>query len=103
MRKESTPARFIFNRESIVTREFCKEGADSSGALGARRSFHYGSRAMGTNAQAMFSTVNTTSIAAAVERLGKNIGGYFGDGIDIAAVLAEQKKCARSHGWEIDG
>jgi hypothetical protein len=57
---------------------------------------------MATDAQAITSAANTASIAAAVKRLGKNIGGYFGDGIDIAAVLAEQKECARGHGWEID-
>ena len=70
--------------------------------LGALRRFDYGSRAMDIGAQAINSTVNTASIAAAVQRLGKNVGGYFGDGIDIAATLAEQKDFARAHGWEID-
>ena len=57
---------------------------------------------MGSNAQAMTSTVDVASIAAAARRLGKNVGGYLGEGIDITAVLAEQTECARAHGWEID-
>ena len=45
--------------------------------------------------------VNTQSIAATVKRLGKNAGGYSGEGIDIQAVLAEQREFARANGWEI--
>jgi len=56
---------------------------------------------MSADAEPITSAVNAASIAAAVQRLGRNIGGYFGDGIDIAAVLAEQKECARAHSWEI--
>jgi murein peptide amidase A len=57
---------------------------------------------MATDTKSITSTVDTASIAAAVQRLGRNLGGYFGDGIDIAAVLAEQKEFAQAHGWKID-
>jgi murein peptide amidase A len=46
-------------------------------------------------------TVNA-SIASAVQRLGRNVGGYFGEGIQIDAVLEEQKECAQAHGWQTD-
>jgi protein MpaA len=36
------------------------------------------------------------------QRLGKNINGYFGERIDIAAVLAECLTLARNHGWTIE-
>lgn len=45
---------------------------------------------------------DAASIAAAVQRLGRNLGGYFGDSIDIGGVMAEQRDCARAHGWEMD-
>jgi protein MpaA len=32
-------------------------------------------------------------------RLGKNLGGYFGDTIDIGAVLRDTETAARQHGW----
>lgn len=48
------------------------------------------------------SNVNTASIAAAVQRLGKNVGGYFGESIRIEAVLDEQREWARAHGWQLD-
>jgi predicted deacylase len=35
------------------------------------------------------------------KRLGKNLGGYFGETIDINAVLADCVSAARSHGWVI--
>lgn len=35
-------------------------------------------------------------------RIGKNNGGYCGEQIEIGAVMAEQKKQAHAHGWEID-
>ncbi|TAK97637.1 MAG: DUF2817 domain-containing protein [Verrucomicrobia bacterium] len=34
-----------------------------------------------------------------MQRLGKNLGGYFGDRIDIRAVLADIESSAREHGW----
>ncbi|HWN94165.1 MAG TPA: M14 family metallocarboxypeptidase [Methylomirabilota bacterium] len=46
--------------------------------------------------------MNTASIAAAVQRLGLNVGRYLGEGIDISAVLAEQHECARASGWQIE-
>ena len=47
-------------------------------------------------------SVNQASIAAAVDRLGKNIGGYFGETIQIDAVIAEQRRYAAANGWEIE-
>src|SRR5215218_817377 len=46
--------------------------------------------------------VQAASIAAAVKRLGKNLGGYFGECIDIEAVQAEQRQFAQAHGWQIE-
>ncbi|HZV32999.1 MAG TPA: M14 family metallocarboxypeptidase [Verrucomicrobiae bacterium] len=34
-----------------------------------------------------------------MQRLGKNLGKYFGEGIDIQRVLAEIEKAAGAHGW----
>jgi murein peptide amidase A len=34
-----------------------------------------------------------------VQKLGKNIGGYHGETIDIRAVLREVKTAAQAHGW----
>jgi hypothetical protein len=34
-----------------------------------------------------------------VQKLGKNIGGYFGDTIDIRAVLQDVEAAAAQHGW----
>lgn len=34
-----------------------------------------------------------------MQRSGKNIGGYFGETIDIRAVLADDETAAREHGW----
>ena len=34
-----------------------------------------------------------------VQKLGKNLGSYFGETIDIRAVLREVKAAAQSHGW----
>jgi murein peptide amidase A len=45
---------------------------------------------------------DSASLAAAVQRLGRNQGGYFGEGIDVHAVMAEQRDCARAHGWDTD-
>jgi protein MpaA len=47
-------------------------------------------------------SVDTASIAAAVQRLGKNAGGYFGEVIHIESVLAEQQQWALTHGWRIE-
>ena len=57
---------------------------------------------MMSDTQGAAPVVNTPSIAAAVKRLGENRGGYFGERIDIEAVLAEQRTCARAHGWEME-
>ncbi|HWF19012.1 MAG TPA: M14 family metallocarboxypeptidase [Verrucomicrobiae bacterium] len=35
-----------------------------------------------------------------MQRLGKNLGKYFGEGIDIQRVLAEIEKSAETHGWK---
>jgi hypothetical protein len=37
-----------------------------------------------------------------VQRLGKNINGYFGEGIDIEAVLNDCMAAARAHGWMVE-
>lgn len=37
-----------------------------------------------------------------VGRLGKNVNGYFGETIDIAAVLKDCISAARTHGWAIE-
>lgn len=34
-----------------------------------------------------------------MQRLGKNLGAYFGEGIDIRAVLREIESTAQTHGW----
>jgi hypothetical protein len=34
-----------------------------------------------------------------MQRLGKNIGKYFGEAIDIQRVLAEMEIAAEAHGW----
>ena len=34
-----------------------------------------------------------------MKRLGKNLGGYFGETIDIRAVLRAVKAAAQTHGW----
>lgn len=36
---------------------------------------------------------------ASVQKLGKNIGGYFGETIDIHAVLRDVESAAKQHGW----
>ncbi|MDB6109580.1 MAG: hypothetical protein JWR69_1330 [Pedosphaera sp.] len=35
-----------------------------------------------------------------MQRLGKNIGKYFGEGIDIKRVIAELETAAEDHGWK---
>lgn len=35
-----------------------------------------------------------------MQRLGKNLGKYLGEGIDIQRVLAEMEKAADAHGWK---
>ncbi len=37
-----------------------------------------------------------------VQRLGKNINGYFGEGIDIDAVLSDCITAARARGWSVE-
>jgi len=44
----------------------------------------------------------TTSAAQALRRLGKNINGYFGETIDIGAVLKDCVSAAKAHGWIIE-
>lgn len=39
--------------------------------------------------------------AKAAQRLGKNINGYFGETIDLSAVLRDCVTAARSHGWTV--
>lgn len=34
-----------------------------------------------------------------MQRLGKNLGGYFGEGLDVHAVLRDLKASALTHGW----
>lgn len=43
-----------------------------------------------------------SSAVREIRRLGKNINGYFGETIDIRAVLADCIAAARAHGWIID-
>jgi len=42
------------------------------------------------------------SAVRAIRRLGKNINGYFGETIEIAAVLGDCLVAGRSHGWAIE-
>ncbi len=37
-----------------------------------------------------------------VQRLGRNINGYFGTGIEIEAVLKDCVDAARAHGWSVE-
>jgi hypothetical protein len=37
-----------------------------------------------------------------VQRLGKNLGGYFGETIDIRAVLGDILTAASTHGWAVE-
>ncbi|MEI9961287.1 MAG: succinylglutamate desuccinylase/aspartoacylase family protein [Limisphaerales bacterium] len=37
-----------------------------------------------------------------MQRLGKNLGGYFGEIIDIRAVLHDVKAAAQTHGWNYE-
>jgi murein peptide amidase A len=37
-----------------------------------------------------------------MERLGRNINGYFGDRIEIQPVLGEVKAAAQNHGWTLE-
>jgi hypothetical protein len=43
-----------------------------------------------------------TGSVAPIQRLGKNASGYFGERIDIEAVLAEQRDHARANSWETE-
>jgi protein MpaA len=42
------------------------------------------------------------SLNNSVQRLGKNLGGHFGETIDIHAVLRDCTDAARQHGWQIE-
>ena len=44
----------------------------------------------------------SASVDAAVRRLGRNIGGYYGETIEIDQVVAEQRELALKHGWHVD-
>jgi murein peptide amidase A len=37
-----------------------------------------------------------------MQRLGKNLGGYFGERIDIVSILRDIESAAREHGWRFD-
>ncbi len=54
------------------------------------------------NAEPPPQSVDTASIAAAVQRLGQNAGGYFGEVIQIEAVMEEQRAWAQAHGWRTE-
>ncbi len=41
-------------------------------------------------------------MAPHAQRLGKNLGGYFGEGIDIAPLLEDCRRIATRHGWRED-
>lgn len=41
-------------------------------------------------------------LASELRRLGKNIDGYSGETIDVAAVLADCVAAAQDHGWKIE-
>jgi len=41
-------------------------------------------------------------VSSSIERLGKNINGYFGERIDIQRVLRECVDAARAHGWSTE-
>jgi hypothetical protein len=41
-------------------------------------------------------------MSRAMERLGRNRGGYFGETIDLPVVLRDDLEAARRFGWEID-
>ena len=49
--------------------------------------------------QAQSTRENPTS---KLQRLGKNLGGYFGETIDVAAVLSDCLAAARARGWKIE-
>ncbi len=54
------------------------------------------------DSNAASSAQTTASIAAAIQRLGRNIGGYFGETIEIDKVVEEQRQLAVAHGWEVE-
>src|SRR5688572_19344722 len=95
MRSNFTPALHIFKRESVVTRRFCKDVVLAR----VTRAFTV-SGSMESNLES--TAPDRASIAAAVERLGKNIGGYFGETIEIDRVIAEQRQFAAAHGWDVE-
>lgn len=43
-----------------------------------------------------------TTTQQLARRLGKNLGGYFGESIDITAVLADIRRLATGHGWALE-
>lgn len=45
---------------------------------------------------------NCSRNSASVKRLGKNINRYFGETIDIVAVLKDCVAAAREHGWSVE-
>jgi len=65
----------------------------STGDLGAvRRAESIGSVDIGARQDA----------GGTLQRYGRNHGGYFGEGIDIETVMADQRDGAHAHGWEIE-
>lgn len=43
-----------------------------------------------------------TTTQALARRIGKNLGGYFGDVIDISIVLADVRQLAQARGWQAE-
>jgi protein MpaA len=99
MRREFTPPVVRFKRESGLPRKFFNDTCPGRKTC-VRMSSHYRCALMIKSVQPGDSE-NAASIAAAVQRLGRNLGGYFGEGIEIDAVMAEQRECARAHGWQL--
>ena len=48
------------------------------------------------------SRVAAAPVDSPIKRLGRNLGGYFGERIDIASVLGDQLEAARAHHWTIE-
>ena len=44
----------------------------------------------------------TGSGSPELQRLGKNLGGYFGEKINIKAILTDCVSAARTHGWAVE-
>jgi len=51
---------------------------------------------------ALENTFDSSQASATIQRLGKNVGRYLGETIDIAATLREIRDLAQQHGWSDD-